>query len=88
MYILNPDIDEGEISSIVGKFEQVIVDNQGNVEGTEKIGKRKLAYSIKGLTEGIYIITNFLLNPDKIKEVQRVLKMNDSVIRHLVIKKE
>jgi small subunit ribosomal protein S6 len=49
-------------------------------------GKRRLAYEINDLNEGYYFLANFSADPQLPKELERILRISDNVIRHIVIK--
>ena len=51
-------------------------------------GKRRLAYAVNKHTDGVYVLINFEAAPGEIKEIDRVLKIDDNVLRHLIVKHE
>jgi len=83
MYILRPDLEQEAVQSVVEKF-QGIISNGGEITKHEVMGKRRLAYEIQKLREGIYVLVNFNANPEVVDELNRVLRITDEVIRHLV----
>ena len=85
--IVNPNVDEEGLKSLEDKFTGLINEN-GKVETVENMGKRKLAYEIKKFNEATYIIFNFESNPDSIKELERVYRITDEVIKFIVVRKE
>ena len=52
------------------------------------MGKKRLAYEIKKFKEGTYMLFNFESNPDSIKELERVYRITDDVIKFIVVRKE
>lgn len=84
MYIAKPDCD---IQSVVDKFNKLIEDNSGSVEKTDIWGKKRLAYEIQDLCEGIYVLVTFNGTPSTIKELDRVMGITDDVLRHMIISK-
>lgn len=86
MYIIRPDLDQEPTKEIVGKFQNLITNNGGEVEKLLEMGKRRLTYEIKGYNDGYYVLVNFQSEPDVVAELERVLRITDSVIRYLVIK--
>ena len=50
-------------------------------------GKRKLAYEINGLTDGDYTLIDFHANPENVAELDRVLRITDAVVRHMIVKR-
>ena len=85
--IINPNVDEAGIKALEEKFTGLINEN-GNVESVENMGKRKLAYEIKKNKEGTYVLFNFEAKPESIDELERVYKITDNIIKYIVIRKE
>lgn len=83
MYIIRPDVEQEAVQALVEKFQGVI-SNGGEITKHEVMGKRRLAYEIKKLREGIYVLVNFTAEPAVVAELDRQLKIADEVIRHLV----
>ena len=54
---------------------------------TEDWGKRKLAFEVDKLAEGDYILVNFHVDPVQIAELDRVLRINDAVKRHMIVRR-
>ena len=63
-------------------------DRAGKVDNVDEWGKRKLAYEINGLTDGDYTLVNFHADPQNVAELDRVLRINDAVVRHMIVKRE
>jgi len=85
--IVNPNVDEEGLKSLEDKFTGLINEN-GKVETVENMGKRKLAYEIKKFNEATYIVFNFESNPDSIKELERVYRITDDVIKFITVRKD
>jgi small subunit ribosomal protein S6 len=88
MYILKPELEEEAINAIVARFEEVVRTNGGEVVKTDRWGKRRLASELNGYMEGFYVLMFVKAPSQASQEVDRVLKIHDDVIRHLVIKTE
>lgn len=87
MYIVKPVVEEEAFEAVVAKFESLITANGGTVEKTDRWGKKRLAYEIQDFTEGQYVLVTFSAEPKAVKELDRVMKITDEVMRHMVIKK-
>ena len=85
--IINPNVDEAGIKALEDKFTGLINEN-GKVEKVDSMGKRKLAYEIKKFAEGTYLVFNFESKPEAIKELERVYRITDDVLKFIVVKKE
>ncbi len=87
MYILEV-MEEEARNAMIDRFNQLIVDNGGNIEKTDFWGKKRLAYEINGMFEGLFVLVTFNAVPATIKELDRVLKINENVMRHMIIRKD
>ena len=67
------------------RIEATIAEGEGKIDNVEDWGKRKLAYEINGLTEGDYTLIDFHADPANIAELDRVLRINDAVVRHMIV---
>ena len=85
--IVNPNVDEAGLKALEEKFTGLINEN-GKVESVENMGKKRLAYEIKKFKEGTYMLFNFESNPDSIKELERVYRITDDIIKFIVVRKE
>jgi len=88
MYILNADLDEEGTDAAVTRFEDVVKDGGGEIVKTERWGKRKLAYEVNDRIEGYYVLMYFKSPSNAAQELERILKINDDILRHLLIKKD
>ncbi|MCI8760037.1 MAG: 30S ribosomal protein S6 [Clostridia bacterium] len=85
--IVNPNLDEANVKALEEKFTGLINEN-GKVESVENMGKKKLAYEIKKFNEGTYLLFNFEAKPDSIKELERVYRITDDIMKFIVVRKE
>jgi small subunit ribosomal protein S6 len=85
MYILRPDLEQEAVQAAVEKF-QGIIQNGGEITKHDVMGKRRLAYEINKIRDGIYVLVNFTATPDVVAELERILKISDEVIRYLITK--
>ena len=85
--IVNPKLNEKQQNEIENKYKKIINKN-GNVISIENIGKKKLAYEVKKNKEGIYIEINFTGEASFIAELKRQYKIDENVIKFIVIRKE
>lgn len=86
--IINPSLDEQGIKEVITKFTDLINNNNGKVENVDEMGKRKLAYEIKKQSEGYYVVYTFEANPEFIKELERIYRITDSIMKFITIRKE
>ena len=79
--------DKDKVKELSQKFTDII-NNDGKVEKVEDLGKKKLAYEIKKNSEGIYVLINFEAAPTLIKELERVYRITDEIIKFIVVRKD
>lgn len=87
MFILKPNLEEEAVNAAVTKFQDLVTGGGGTVSNVDRWGKRRLAYEIAGYTEGIYVVMEFSAEPGVARELERVFRITDEVIRHLIVRK-
>ena len=85
--IINPNLEVEAIKALIGKISDLINTN-GNVNSVEELGKKRLAYEIRKLNEGYYVVLKFEAKPELIAELERVYRITDEVIKFIVVKEE
>jgi small subunit ribosomal protein S6 len=88
MYIVKPELDDQAVQQEIDKVGQLIQTNGGQLKKVTPWGKRRLAYTVKDNREGHYIVAEFDLDQAKVQEVERVLKISDTVFRHLLVRQD
>ena len=86
MVILDPSLEERTVEPSLDKYLNVIRKDGGSVESVDVWGKRRLAYEIKKNAEGIYAVIQLTAEPDTVKEFDRQLGLNESVLRTKVLR--
>lgn len=85
MILLNPNLQEDEVSAFLEKIQQIITTNQGKTNKVHQWGKRILAYEIKKYHEAIYVIFDFELEPEAIANLERSIKFDEKIVRYLIV---
>jgi small subunit ribosomal protein S6 len=85
-YILRPSLEEAEVDERANAIAEIVKGQGGEVSGTERLGKKRLAYEIKDVREGNYVVMQFKSGPAVSKELERQLKLHDDVLRALVVR--
>jgi small subunit ribosomal protein S6 len=88
LYIVDATLTDEQLDPIIAKYSQVISDQGGEVQAAGKWDKRRLAYEVKGRREGTYILMYFLGEPAAADELDRVMRISDDVMRHLITRVE
>jgi small subunit ribosomal protein S6 len=88
MVILDPDLEERAVSPLIENFLSVVRTGGGKVEKVDTWGRRRLSYEINKKSEGIYSVIDLNAQPDVVKELDRQLNLNESVLRTKVLRPE
>ena len=87
-YILKPSFEEADVDSRATAIAEIVTNNGGEIVATEKLGKKRLAYEINDLREGNYVVMQFRSSAEASKELERLLKLDEDVMRALVLRLE
>ena len=88
MYIIDAALEDAPRKELIEKVSAQIAANGGVVEKVDEWGKRRLAYAINYKTEGYYVLVNFSAESEVPHEMERLLQINEQVLRYLVIRLE
>jgi len=88
VYIMDPDLGEERISAITAKYRQIVESGGGTLEKIDVWERRRLAYEIKGRTEGIYAVMQFRAKPPVEAELRRIFQISEDQIRFLIIRRD
>ena len=86
--IIKPNLDNDEADKVVAKVEEIIKTLGGDIENCDKMGRKKLAYEVAGFVDGFMVNQVITIPADKIAELKRQLKLNESIIRVMFTTKE
>lgn len=87
LFILDPVMDDSEKNAMIERVKEII--NDGGEAGEVDIwGNRKLAYEINRKKDGFYVLIQFKANADMPKELDRRLRISDSIMRHIIVCKD
>ncbi len=88
VFIINPDIAVDAAKGVVTQVQDFVSKNGGRIDNLQEGGKRRLAYKINKKQEGNYVILNFQLDPAFTKKFEQSLRLNDNVMRYLLVNKD
>jgi small subunit ribosomal protein S6 len=89
MVVLDPNLDEAGIEALTSRISNMVTQRGGSVESVESAapwGRRRLAYPIARYRDGFYVLSRLRLPPTVAAEIERSLKLTESVIRHLLVR--
>jgi len=88
-YIIRPDLDDAAKTALVERFDKLLTDNRAELINSKDWSKRRFAYEIGGFNEVIYhVITLNATDDAALNEFDRLAKINDSILRHMIVKRE
>jgi small subunit ribosomal protein S6 len=88
MYIIRPNIDDESKKAVVERFNNVLTENGAEVSEVKEWGKRRLAYEINDFRDGYYMILHVMADSAAVQEFDRLAKISEDIIRHIVVKEE
>ena len=88
MVVLDPNLDEASVEAATTRVTGVVTRGNGTVESVEAWGRRRLAYPIGRHRDGTYVLMRLRLTPESTTELERSLKLTESVVRHLLVRSD
>ena len=88
MVVLDPNLDDAAIDAMNTRIQTLATQRGGTIEHVDTWGRRRLAYPIGRYRDGVYILYRMQLPPNAAAEIERALKLTESVIRHLLVRAE
>ena len=85
VYIFDSTLEESAITAKLEKFHSLVPQAPGEEIALTQWGKRTLAYPINGRETGWYVIAKFAATPEQLPEFERALKLDETLIRHLLV---
>ncbi len=86
MVILDPEADDQQVGAVVDRIAKILSEHGGEVLGTDRWGRRKLAFEIDRKAEGFYAVITFTSESDPLAELDRVLSLADEVMRFKIVR--
>jgi small subunit ribosomal protein S6 len=86
MFIVRPDVEEAEIDKLIEGFSANVTSGGGEVKSVEKMGRRRLAYTVRKFNDGFYILLNIAAEGSLITEIERRLRVSEQVIKFITVR--
>jgi small subunit ribosomal protein S6 len=86
IFILRPDLVEDEADKLVAALESAATGAGGTMQKIDRLGRRRLAYRVRGFREGNYVLFEMEASAEPIRELQRRLRVSEPVIKFLVVR--
>ncbi|MCK4546075.1 MAG: 30S ribosomal protein S6 [Candidatus Eisenbacteria sp.] len=84
--VIDSSLGDQDIEQEIEKITSFVSEGQGEVTEVQRWGRRKIAYEISGKSEGYYTLLRFAAGPELIEGLERAFRLNESVLRHLVLR--
>ena len=88
LYVLKPTLTEEEVLNKVNFMREVLEKNGAQIVSTLEMGTRKLAYEVQKFERGTYFVVYFKAPTEAIKEVERIIRINEEIIKFMTVKFE
>ena len=85
VYIFDPAIAEDRVTEKLERFHKLLTDSNGEITAIDQWGRRQLSYPIKKKTSGFYVVVQFTSPAEALPEFERLLKLDEEVLRYLVV---
>jgi small subunit ribosomal protein S6 len=86
MFIVRPDVEEAEIDKLIEGFSANVTNGGGEVKSVEKMGRRRLAYTVRKFNDGFYVLLNIAAEGSLITEIERRLRVSEQVIKFITVR--
>jgi small subunit ribosomal protein S6 len=86
MFIVRPDVIDEELDKLVAGFEGTVTSGGGTIKNTEKLGRRKLAYTVRKFNDGNYILLTIAADGAVVAELERRLRVTEPVIKFITVR--
>ena len=86
MFIVRPDVEEAEIEKIIETFSGYVTSGGGTVKNVEKMGRRRLAYTVRKFNDGNYVLLTIDADGPLVLELERRLRVSEPVIKFLTVR--
>lgn len=88
MYIVRPTVEGEALKKVIDDIANIFTSRGSKVNETKEMGLKELAYEIEGFKKGFYVWMNVEANNDAVNEYNRVVRINENIIRDIIVKDE
>jgi small subunit ribosomal protein S6 len=86
MFIVRPDVEEAELDKLIEGFSANVTNGGGEIKSVEKMGRRRLAYTVRKFNDGFYVLLNVAAAGSLITEIERRLRVSEQVIKFITVR--
>ena len=88
MFVIKPTLEEEATTKVVDNIIKILEDQKAKIVSQKNMGRRELAYEVKGFKNGNYYLITIEAEPAAVKEFDRIANINEDIIRHIVVKND
>ena len=88
MFIVKPTLEDEATLAVCENVKNVLINQKAKVVSEKNMGRRELAYEVKGFKNGNYFLLNVEAEPEAVKEFDRIANISEDIIRHIVVRVE
>ncbi len=86
MFIVRPDVEEADLDKLIEGFSANVTNGGGEIKSVEKMGRRRLAYTVKKFNDGFYVLLHVAAAGSLITEIERRLRVSEPVIKFITVR--
>jgi small subunit ribosomal protein S6 len=86
MFIVRPDVEDADVDKLIAGFELNVTNGGGSIRSTEKLGRRKLAYTVRKFNDGNYVLLTIDADGKVVHELERRLRVSEPVIKFITVR--
>ncbi len=86
MFIVRPDVEEADLDKLIEGFSGSVTGGGGEVKAVEKMGRRRLAYTVRKFNDGFYVLMTLAAEGSLIAELERRLRVSEQVIKFITVR--
>jgi small subunit ribosomal protein S6 len=86
MFIVRPDVEDADLDKLIAGFEHTVTSGGGTVRSAEKLGRRKLAYTVRRFNDGNYVLLTIDADGKLVAELERRLRVSEPVIKFITVR--
>ncbi len=86
MFIVRPDVEEADLDKLIEGFSGNITSGGGEVKSVEKMGRRRLAYTVRKFNDGFYVLLTVAAPGNLIGEIERRMRVSEPVIKFITVR--
>jgi small subunit ribosomal protein S6 len=86
MFIVRPDVEDADLDKLIAGFENTVTSGGGKVRSAEKLGRRKLAYTVRKFNDGNYVLLTIEADGKLVAELERRLRVSEPVIKFITVR--